>query len=140
MQQHVACTREAARARWATVRAGAAVAASAFIASTLTRSSLPRLIACSFVAALICSSLAAMAASVAAAAPLAAPADGCADDGAPPPLGSVYAGESERAASIARKETDEKLDLPTTEEKNDEVPSRCSDQIVTVQHLDPQIS
>jgi hypothetical protein len=28
-------------------------------------------------------------------------ADGCADDGAPPLLGSVYAGESERAASIA---------------------------------------
>jgi hypothetical protein len=31
-------------------------------------------------------------------------AAGCADDGAPPLLGSVYAGESERAASIARKE------------------------------------
>ena len=56
-------------------------------------------------------------------------ADGCADDGAPPLLGSVYAGESERAASIVRKETDEKLDLPTTEEKNDEVLLR--DQIAT---------
>jgi len=34
----------------------------------------------------------------------------------------VYAGESERAASIARRRRRTR-NLPTTEEKNDEVPS-----------------